>query len=73
VLEPQEVQAHLRTTPSQPVHGVDERQGVEPVVDPTAPEDHLVVRADAVDGALDGVATLDRRLLGDAEGNDGDE
>ena len=48
-------------------HGLEQGERVEPVVDATAPDDHLVVRADARDRAADGVTLLHRCLVGDTE------
>ena len=54
-------------------HGADQGQGVEPVVDPATPQDHLVVLADAVDDPPQAVLLLDGRLLRQPEGRHVDE
>ena len=73
VLEAHKEQPHLRMGVLEPVDRADEGQRVEPVVDPPAPQDHLVLRPDPRYGALDGVAGLLRGRLGDPERDDGDQ
>ena len=57
----------------QPVDRVQQRQRVEPVVDATAPEQHVVVGADARDDAAERRRDVRGRLVLDAERHDGDQ
>ena len=73
VLHAHEEEPDLRVAVLEAVDGADQGQRVEPVVDPTAPDDRLVVRPDAGHGSLDRMAALHRRGVLDAERHHGDE
>ncbi|CAB5028171.1 unannotated protein [freshwater metagenome] len=73
MLHAEEEQAHIRPTGPQLVDGADEGERIEPVVDATAPQDDLVVEADARHNALDRRSGLARHLIGDAERRERDE
>ena len=66
-------QPHVGRARAQLVDGPDQRQRIEPVVDAAAPEDDLVVGADAGDDAPDARPRCARGLVRDAERHDVDE
>ncbi len=73
VLHAQEEQPDVVAAVLEQVHGLDQRERVEPVVDPAAPQDDLVPGADAGHDALERRAGALRRQRADPEGCHVDE
>ena len=73
VPDAEEVDAHVRQAGAELVDRAQQRERVEPVVDPTTPEDDLVVLTDARDDAAQHVAGRFRWAVVDPERHDGDE
>ena len=73
VLDPQEEETHVRVLNGDFSHSPDQRSRIEPVVDSTAPDDHLVVDADAGRHAADRRPGLYGVRTGNTEGRHRDQ